>query len=161
MKEIFLTQGKVAIVDDADYERVNQYKWCAHKKHSGLFYAVRQSPKENGGQTLISMSRFILELELGDKRQADHQNHITLDNRRSNLRICTNQRNNMNRKANKNTTSRFKGVSWSKRDKKWYAFIHIAEKTKYLGGFVIEELAALAYDMVAIREHGEFAQLNF
>lgn len=161
MKQIPLTQGKIAIVDDADYDWLNQYKWCSKKDCPGNFYAVRQSPREKGKQYLIYMHRQILGLELGDKRQADHINHSTLDNRRGNIRVCICQQNHFNRKSTLDTSSKYKGVSWYSRDKKWRAQITLNGKVKFLGYWIMEEIAALRYDMVAIREHGEFAHLNF
>lgn len=161
MKEIFLTQGKVTLVDDADYEWLNQYNWYAAKQHSGNYYAVRQIPTVNGKQNTIFMHRQILGLEWKNKQQGDHQNHNTLDNRQDNLRICTNQQNQMNQKPKRNTSSQFKGVSWNKNAKKWQANIRINKELKHLGYWILEEVAALRYDMVAIREHGEFAHLNF
>lgn len=161
MKQIKLTQGQVALVDDADYDELSKYKWFAHKHHSGYFYAVRNSPTENGKRFSIRMSRQILGLERGDKRQGDHINRKTLDNRHCNLRICSYWQNTRNRKPNLNTTSQFKGVSWDKQRKKWKAYIYLNGKLKHLGYWDIEEVAALRYDMIAIREYGEFAFLNF
>ena len=155
MKQIPLTQGQFAIVDDADYDWLNQYKWHVVKLR-GYFYAKRKE----AGQTIL-MHRQILGLNQGDKRQADHRNHNTLNNCRCNIRRCTSQENHFNQKLRPNTTSRFKGVSWHKLTRKWRARIHINGKQKYLGLFNMEEVAALRYDMVAIREHGEFACLNF
>lgn len=160
MKTINLTQGQVALVDDADYNWLNQWKWCALKHHSGSFYAVRSSLLNNKHH-LIPMARQILGLKYGDKRQADHIDHNPLDNCRNNLRICTRRENQRNQKPQKNVSSEFKGVSWNRGVKKWQSYIKINGKKKHLGYWIIEELAALAYDMVAIREHGEFACLNF
>ena len=161
MIEIPLTQDQIALVDDADYENLSQYKWYASKDRSGNFYAVRHCSKKKSNGHLIKMSRQILGLKRGDKRQADHINHDTLDNRRNNVRICTSQQNRFNQKPIRNSTSQFKGVTWDKQNEKWLASIYLNKKRKHLGRFIIEELAALAYDMVAIREFGEFAHLNF
>lgn len=161
MKEILLTRDKVALVDDADYNWLNQWKWHAHINSSGIFYAVRSSSFKDGKCHEISMAREILGLKYKDKRQADHRNHNTLDNRQHNLRICTHQKNQMNQEHRLGTASKFKGVTWNKRKKKWLARIQIGGKPKFLGYWNLEELAALAYDMVAIREFGEFAHLNF
>ena len=107
------------------------------------------------------MHRVILGLIPEDKKEVDHGNRNTLDNRRRNLRGCTHRQNMMNRKKDVGATSRYKGVSWSKERKKWVSQITIGKKCKSLGRFAIEELAALAYDIAATYEYGEFANLNF
>ena len=161
MREIPLTQGKVALVDDKDFEFLNQWKWCAYQdKKNGVWYAERGTCVDRIQKT-FRMHRVILGLEHGDKRLCDHINHNGLDNRQCNLRICTAKQNQFNKKSALNKTSRFKGVSWHKGNKKWRATIKINGKYKNLGSFLVEEVAALAYDMVAIREHREFAHLNF
>lgn len=159
MKKIKLTQGKVALVDDADYDWLSQWKWCVTKQYSG-YYAVRNSPLINGKRPMISMHRQILGLERGDKRQGDHQNHNTLDNCRDNLRICTNQQNSFNQKVLLNASSPFKGICWHKMAKKWMAQIMINRKFKYLGIYKSEKDAARAYNQAAKKYHGEFACLN-
>lgn len=161
MKQIPLTQNKFALVDDADYDWLNQWKWFAHKHHSGNFYAVRNYSIGNNKQTTIKMHRQILGLEKGDKRQGDHRNHFTLDNQRDNLRICTHSQNQMNQKSNRNSTSKYKGVSWDKLNKKWTAHIQINGQQKNLGYFHNEIFAAGVYDKAATREFGEYAYLNF
>ena len=160
MREIFLTQGKVTFVDDGDYDWLNRWKWHAHKR-KGNFYAARQSSKKKGKQFAIQMHRQILGLEREDKREVDHIAHNTLDNRRDSIRICTHVQNMRNQKLQTNLTSQFKGVCWKKQAKKWVAQITIGGEVKHLGYWEIEEVAALRYDMVAIREHGKFACLNF
>ena len=98
MRLIGLTQGQVAIIDDSDYEELSKYKWCARwKSDTQSFYAIRDF-KSNGYGKSTSMSRFLLGLKKGDKRQGDHINHDTLDHRRCNLRIVTNQQNSQNRR---------------------------------------------------------------
>lgn len=161
MKEIELTQNKVALVDDADYDWLNQFKWFAYKAQTGGFYAMRHSSHKDGKRHTLYMAREILGLKRGDPRQADHINHNTLDNRRSELRICTRQENQGNRNLVSNTTSQFKGVHWHRRSKKWIARIGINRKRIHLGCFAGEEMAAMAYDLVARKVFGEFAYLNF
>ena len=160
MQQISLTQGQFALVDDIDYDKLNQFKWCVKKERNGNFYAVRWS-LENGKQIKIRMSRQILGLEYRDPRQTDHINHITLDNCRDNLRVCTCLENQRNRRANSDSTSQFKGVHWDKQKKKWRAQITINGKSNYLGCYEDEEMAAMAYDLVARKVFGEFAYLNF
>ena len=160
MKQIPLTQGQFTLVDDADYGWLNHYKWYAHKDHSGNFYAIRQSSKKNGERFTIHMHRVILGLERGDIRETDHQNHNTLDNRRDNLRICNHAQSQRNKKSCSNTTSRFKGVCWNKREKKWVAQICINRKREHIGYFKDEKEAARAYNSVAKKYFGKFAYLN-
>lgn len=160
MKQISLTQGMVALVDDADYEELSKHKWYTHKARTGGFYALR-SFRENGNFHIISMSRQILGLEHGDKREADHINQNTLDNRRNSLRVCTCLDNLRNRRGDSNTTSRFKGVSWDKENKRWRVSIGVNGKSINLGRFHNEIFAAGVYDQAAKKYFGEFACLNF
>ncbi len=118
MKQINLTQGKVALVDDADYIWLNQWKWYA-VNFRGHFYAAR---KEKGRH--LYMAREILGLGREDKRQVDHKNHSALDNRRANIRICTHLENLRNQKPYQNSSSRFKGVYYYKKTEKWLAQIY-------------------------------------
>lgn len=90
----------------------------------------------------------------------DHINGNTRDNRRCNLRVCTQHQNTYNQKVRKNNTSGYKGVYFHKTNKKWCAFISVP-KSKYLGSFETKEEAARAYDKVARELHGGFARLNF
>ena len=91
----------------------------------------------------------------------DHINHNGLDNRRENLRICTNAENQRNRGKQKNNTSGYKGVDWRKDHKKWRARINKDNKTIHIGYYNIIEEAARAYDAKAKELHGKYAQLNF
>lgn len=159
MKRIKLTQGKFAIVDDADFEWLNRHKWYACKS-CNTFYVARSSPIVNGKRTIILMHREILGLGLGDKRQGDHKNHHGLDNRRDNLRIATCSQNHQNEVPRRNFSSAFKGVSWRKRHDKWQAKIQVNGKIKYLGCFDSETEAARVYNRAAKELFGEFARLN-
>jgi len=158
-KEIQLTQGKVAIVDDEDYEWLSQWKWYAVKSYN-MFYAVRNITKPGGKQTLILMHRVILGLEPGDPQLCDHKNHTGLDNRRDNLRICNNSQNHQNECLRRNHSSAFKGVSWRKSRNKWRALIGVDGKQKHLGYFNSEIEAVKAYDESAKIYFGEFACIN-
>jgi len=144
-----LTQGLYALVDGEDYLSLIQHKWHA-QKDGNTYYAVRYRG--------IKMHREILRLSTGV--QADHRNSNGLDNRKCNLRICTNSENNANRRIQCHS-SRFKGVTWIKRDKKWQSQIGFNGKLIYLGRFDDEIKAAEAYDKAAKRLFGEFAKTNF
>lgn len=154
MKIIKLTQNQIALIDDDDYERVNQYRWCAkwHKKLKS-FYAGR-TDYTNSKQKTILMHRFILNI-IDPKILVDHISHYTLDNRKENLRKCTHQQNMYNRKI-QNHSSKFKGVTWHKQKKKWQAQIRI-NKLIYLGSFDTELDAYHARLEAEKIYHGEFA----
>ena len=89
----------------------------------------------------------------------DHVNHDTLDNRKSNLRVCSNRENMMNQVQN-GGSSKYKGVSFSKKQRKYAAYISIDRRRRHLGTFETEEEAAIAYNTAAIEHYGEFAYLN-
>lgn len=163
-KKIPLTQDKFAIVDDEDFERLNQYKWCAkktwRKKYKDYFYAVR-TVKIKGRKLMVFMHREILGLSYGNKKLSDHKNHNGLDNRKINLRVCSKTQNGQNQRTQeRKKTSKYKGVCWYKRCKKWIAKIKYLGNTIYLGLFESEEEAALTYDKKAKELFGEFALLN-
>lgn len=92
--------------------------------------------------------------------QVDHRNCNGLDNRKENLRICTNQQNNMNKVSYRNSSSKYKGVYKDNERGGWAAQITIDGKKKFIGRYKIEEDAAVAYDRFAIKLFGEFAKLN-
>jgi hypothetical protein len=98
-REIQLTQGKVAMVDDEDYERIARHKWQAARDVGGTYYAVRSDVDCRS----IKMHREVMGLLPGDKRQVDHVHHNTLDNRKSELRICTPIENSHNTKRYKSS----------------------------------------------------------
>lgn len=154
-REIPLTQGQVAVVDAADYEWLNQWKWYASwcKRMRG-YYAKRDAYRHEK----VWMHRLILGLEIGDKLVADHQNNNTLDNRRSNLRIATSAQNCANSRIKRNNRSGFKGVYFKTDRAKWAAVICVGGRRKFLGCFTTPELAHAAYCNAAKTLCGEFAR---
>jgi len=160
MKKIPLTQNKVALVDDADYERLNKHKWYALKV-GNTFYAARMSSRVGGKQSLILMHREILGLKFGDTRQGDHRNHNGLANWRDNLRTCTNTQNHYNKRPQIGCSSEYKGVSWHKPSNKWQSRIGVDGKYKHLGLFTSEIEAAKVYDKAARNLHEQFAYTNY
>ena len=154
MKHIELTQGKIAIVDDEDYEWLSKYKWCARREDGDHWYAIRKSAGKH-----LRMHREILKCP--ETLHVDHKNGDGLDNRRSNLRTCSNKQNGANRKKNRGqSSSKFKGVHRKRNKNGWYAQIFVDGKQKSLGVFETERDAALAYNEAAIFSYGEFARVN-
>ncbi|MFZ3265761.1 MAG: AP2 domain-containing protein [Terriglobales bacterium] len=162
MREIPLTRGYVALVDDCDYERVSQFKWHALMspgKHT--VYAVRNIRMADGRRTAQLMHRFILGLT-DPKILTDHQDRNGLHNWQDNLRIATRSPNCANAGKRRNAkTSRFRGVSWDKPRGNWQTEIQEGRARLYLGRFTDEVDAAKAYDRAALEHFGEFANLNF
>lgn len=178
MKEIKLTQGRIALVDNEDYEYLNQFKWIASKASTTqMFYACRWATIAPNTRMKIVMHRLLLNITDGNIF-CDHIDGNTLNNQKSNLRKCTISENNKNRRSKKGGASKYLGVSvmTSKKKRKntiekwigkpkYVARIRCDNKEHYLGSFPYtqegEILAAKAYDNAAKELHGEFANLNF
>lgn len=157
MKTIPLTQGLVALVDDADYEAVSAFKWFAMKV-GRRFYAARNVCKPDGKWITQSLHRFLMP---GVDR-VDHINGDSLNNQRYNLRPATHKQNLRGFQQKRlGTTSRFRGVGWNKEMLKWEARIKVDGKKIHLGYFKSETAAALVYDAAARKYFGEFACPNF
>lgn len=158
-KEIELTQGYKALVDDIDFEYLRQFKWGLRDKNRGRLYAARTDG--------IKMHRLIVERQLDRKLETseyvDHRDRDALNNTRSNLRLATRSQNLANRSKSpwRVTSSKFKGVCWDKSRNKWLATIRADKKLIHLGFFDDEILAAKTYDQHALLRFGEFAALNF
>jgi hypothetical protein len=153
VKKIPLTKGYYAIVDDDDYERVSQFKWTYSKG-----YAVRSVKDEQGRWVHQLLHRFILNAP--EELKVDHINGNALDNRKSNLRLCTQKDNSRNSKKPKNNTSGYKGVTYDRRKKKWKAQIKVNYKNIFLGHFDSKHDAARMYNFWAKDLFGEYARLN-
>lgn len=149
--------GNRAIVDDEDYEWINDLKtWSLTPKGYALL-SVYDKERKNTKQ-LITMHRLIMFAKKGD--EIDHINGDKLDNRKGNLRFVTRSQNLMNRKKFAGS-SIYKGVSYHKGNKKWQVWISAGGKAKFLGHFDNERYAAYAYDIAAKDVFGEYARLNF
>lgn len=136
MKELPLTNGGCALVDDEDYEQLSSIKWWSHKGKRTR-YVERRVGKDHQ-----LLHRFIMTPPEG--MEIDHINGDGLDNRRCNLRIVTCRGNGQNRHQEK--SSKYPGVCKnSGRGKKWRSYIMIEGKWKHLGFFDKEEDAHNAY----------------
>jgi hypothetical protein len=145
-----LTQDKVAIVDQGDYERLKDLRWFAVatpdcRWGESVFYARATL----GGGRYCSLHGVIMNPPKG--YDVDHINGDGLDNRRCNLRTCTRAQNGRNRRGS--AASGFKGVRWDKHKSAWIAYLH-------LGSFPTKELAAAAYDKASARMFREFSRPN-
>ncbi|KKM26952.1 hypothetical protein LCGC14_1579570 [marine sediment metagenome] len=152
MRQISLTQGMYAIVDDEDYEWLMQIKWNAMK--SGKTYYAQSW----NGEKHLFIHRLVLKAK--DTQMVDHINRNGLDNRKSNLRFCTKGQNAQNGGLYKNCKNKYKGARWREKQGKWYSDIKFNYKKIHLGCFDTEIEAALAYNRAAIELFGEFAYQN-
>lgn len=146
MKEIPLTRGAVAIVDDDDFEYLSRTSW--YLDVGG--YAVNKTNK------IVFMHRLVAKTPEG--MFTDHINGNKLDNRKENLRHCTKTENMRNRGKQNNNTSGYKGVFWSIRAKRWRAQIVIERKAIHLGLFDTPEDAHTAYKLAEEAYFGDFVK---
>jgi len=153
MKEIELSNGGVALVDDQDYDDLAAYRW----NRSPQGYAQRTG-SIGGRKIKVLMHHVILPPEPG--MSTDHRNLNKLDNRRCNLRPATRSQNLANTPPKAGHSSQYKGVSWRRRAGKWQANIKVHGRQYFLGYFADEQEAALAYNRAALRYFGEYAYLN-
>lgn len=160
MKTITLTQNQFALVDDADYEFLNQWKWYAFRA-GNKWYAARTSKRDSitKKQTTIWIHRVINNTPAG--LDTDHVDGNGLNNQKSNLRSVTGSQNQGNTGKRRDNTSGFKGVTWDKHANKYTAQIRFNKEHIYLGLFTDPVDAARAYDSKALEIFGDFAQTNF
>lgn len=161
MKEVPLhgakAAGRVALVDDADYEMVMACRWhIFDDPRAGGPYAITNVRRHDGGWTTMRMHKL-----LTGAPSTDHADHDGLNNQRYNLRPSTQHQNQGNERKGAGLSSRFKGVTWNKAAGKWQAQIKVHRRNRYLGLFAQEADAARAYDAAARAAFSEFACPNF
>ena len=142
-----------ALISDEDFEEISKYRWYLHPDLWNKYVNMKKDKKT------VYLHRFLMNAKKG--QFVDHINGDGLDNRRENLRLCTNAQNGMNRKMQKNNVSGFRGVYSRNNGTRWEAQIYLKSKRIYLGNFDSAEKAAHIYDLAALKYHGEFARLNF
>ncbi len=142
--------GHICIIDDQDAKLFEKHKW-----HLVNGYAQTEvGSRRNGTRKTLRLHRLIM--NAGSGQMIDHKNRNPLDNRRSNLRFCDKSTNGMNRPAQSNNTSGFKGVSFHKPRGRWRAYITVMKKTRHLGLFDTADDAHKAYIKAAEQLHKEF-----
>lgn len=152
-KEIPLTKGYTAIVDDADFDRLSAHKWCAIEIE-GRTYAVGTIKTK-----FTYMHRFLMDAPKG--YYVDHRNGNGLDCTRENMRIASPTQNSGNQRLSTRNTSGLKGVSFNRDRNKWEAYVSFNGKKRNLGYFTTKEAAGRAYDDAARKAFGPFACINF
>lgn len=158
MRVIILTRGQHTVVSDHVYEWANKLSWFAQIGKQ-TFYAARSAVGTDGKQKCILLHREILKARPGEL--VDHRDFDGLNNLDDNIRICDLGQNMQNTRRRRDNTSGYKGVSLSKRSKRWTAYIFFDGKRTHLGYFDTALEAAHVYDEAALRNFGEFAHLNF
>ena len=146
--------GRVALVDDEDYELVSRYRWYAIISGDLIYACTSSLPSTYPGRSHIRMHMLLTGWD-----ETDHENGNGLDNQRSNLRPCTRPQNLWNKGPRSDNTTGFKGVTREAHG--WRAVIKANGVRRHLGYFSTPELAARAYDAAAAEMHGEFARFNF
>lgn len=153
MAEISLSRGRITFVDDEDADYLKQFNWTTQ----GGGYVVRRV-YINGVRKEIYLHREVMNARSGNV--VDHINGDVLDNRKSNLRECSQAMNVVNTRITSNNSSGYKGVSWDSRAKKWRSQIFENRKCIFLGNFESKHDAARMYNFWAKDIYGEFAVLN-
>lgn len=155
-KEIPLTNGHAALVDDADYERLSAFRWSAYVAHTGAVYARTST----GG--VREMQRVVLDPDwlVPGTYLVDHRDGNTLNNQQDNLRFVTYRVSNLNRRLRANSKSGYRGVHYCNTDRAWIASIRVNSRVIRSKRHATAEAAALAYNDMAILLNGPEAKLN-
>jgi hypothetical protein len=141
-------------IDGEDFDKIKDYKWCLSKCKNTLYVATGSY-----GKNLVRLHRLLMDFPEGF--YIDHIDGNTLNNCRSNLRLCTHSQNCMNSsKTNRKTSSKYKGVSFNNNKKKYISQLTYNRKRVIIGQFNNEKDAAIAYNNAAVKHFGEFAKLN-
>lgn len=157
MRTITLTDKITEVlIDDEDYDKVIKFSSSWTLMRGGVGTSIYF-----GGyiRKTYLLHRFLM----GCKKKwlhVDHINRNILDNRKENLRVCTNAQNCRNRKLKSTNLSGYRGVHFVKHISKWQARICVDNKQINLGYFVNKNDAAIAYNNAAIKFHKQFATLN-
>jgi hypothetical protein len=160
MREIKLTHGKIALVDNDDYERLAPFKWHAMKTKQieDKWYAKQIIRVEGEPTQNIYMHRLIM--GAGPGFEVDHRDRDGLNNIRRNLRVCSHIQNCANI-ATRASLSGYRGVYWCKVTRRWVAEAKVNYKTIRIGRYKDLIEAAVARDKYVSGLYGEFAVLNF
>lgn len=158
MKEIELTKGKIALVDDADFEWLNQWSWGATRARTGRTHYAQRTVFVNERPKTVIMHRLIMNAEKGT--EVDHIDRNGLNNQRLNLRLATRSQNMANQRKQEGS-SIFKGVTWTDKGRCWVSRIRYLGHLYTLGRFKLEIDAARAYDGKARELFGEHCAVNF
>ena len=160
MKQIPLTRGMFALVDDEDYEFLMQFKW--HAKHTNYenYYACHSAwNKETKKKHDVYLHRLIMNTPKG--MDCDHEDGVKLNCQKYNLRNCSHKNNMENMGRHKDCSSQYKGVSFIKQTGKWRARIFYENKEIRLGHFNTELEAAIAHDEGILKYKPKYGRLNF
>lgn len=156
MKKFALPTGEAVVIDDDDWARVSAFSWRKIKSGNDAGFSVGTTIRKGTKRVTVLLHRFILSAKRGV--EVDHKNGDRFDNRKAMLRLLTAAQNRRAfRRKSAGKSSRFRGVSWSKRQQKWRAFlsktVRKVLKIFYLGQYDLEIDAAKAYNAAAIH-HG-------
>lgn len=155
MKEIQLTRGKTVLVDDEDFDYLSQFKWVYNGNYATMNVQIGYKK-----QKVVRMHRMLMNAP--DNMQVDHIDNNKLNNQKNNLRVCTSAENRRNTPRHKNNKSGYKGVCLNRHKTGWVStIVYKGKKYKLGNNFKSPEEAAKAYDIAALKYHGEFANLNF
>jgi hypothetical protein len=163
--EIQASKNQTALID-IQFQQLSIYSWHSRfqKKYAGTRYLIARTDRSSGVRKTVYLHREIMELHLGrpllSSEWVDHISGDTLDNRVCNLRLANRSENARNMKAHADNKSGYKGVSWSKKEKRWVAQITVYGETKRIGAYHTPEDAYAAYCTAAIDMHGDFVNLG-